>query len=74
MTTRQARRGIAKSLRRNPGLQHHPAHSLAEAYQVIRGRRHRHRPAAGDLPRGLPVDAGTGFGRGLLGLEASSMS
>ena len=34
-TIRQARREIAKYLRRNPGLQQHPAHYLAEAYQAI---------------------------------------
>jgi Domain of unknown function DUF29 len=35
LTIRHARREIAKYLRRNPGLQHHPAHYLTEAYQAI---------------------------------------
>jgi hypothetical protein len=36
LTIRHARREIAKYLRRNPGLQHHPADYLAEAYHAIR--------------------------------------
>jgi hypothetical protein len=32
LTIRHARREIAKLIRKNPGLQHHPAHYLAEAY------------------------------------------
>jgi hypothetical protein len=36
LTIRQARREIRKYLRRNPGLQHHPARYLSEAYQVAR--------------------------------------
>jgi hypothetical protein len=36
LTIRHARREIAKYLRRNPGLQHHPAHYLAEACDAIR--------------------------------------
>jgi Domain of unknown function DUF29 len=36
LTIRHARREIAKYLRRNPGLQHHPTDYLAEAYHAIR--------------------------------------
>jgi hypothetical protein len=36
LTIRHARREIAKYLRRNSGLQHHPADYLAEAYHAIR--------------------------------------
>jgi Domain of unknown function DUF29 len=36
LTIRHARREITKYLRRNPGLQHHPAHYMAEAYHEIR--------------------------------------
>jgi hypothetical protein len=36
LTIRHARREIARLLRKNPGLQHHPAHYLAEAYRHAR--------------------------------------
>jgi hypothetical protein len=36
LTIRHARREISKYLQRNPGLQHHPARYLADAYQVAR--------------------------------------
>ena len=36
LTIRHARRELGKYLRRNPGLQHHPAYYLAEAYREIR--------------------------------------
>ena len=36
LTIRHARREMAKYLRRNPGLQHHPAEYLAEAYAYAR--------------------------------------
>jgi len=36
LTIRHARREIARLLRKNPGLQHHPARYLAEAYQHAR--------------------------------------
>jgi Domain of unknown function DUF29 len=37
LSIRHARREIAKHVRRNPGLQHHPAQYLAEAYGHVRG-------------------------------------
>ena len=36
LTIRHARREIARLLRKNPGLQHHPARYLAEAYHYAR--------------------------------------
>jgi hypothetical protein len=36
LTIRHARRELAKYLRRNPGLQHHPADYLTEAYAYAR--------------------------------------
>jgi Domain of unknown function DUF29 len=36
LTIRHARRELAKLLRKNPGLQHHPARYLATAYQHAR--------------------------------------
>jgi hypothetical protein len=36
LTIRHARREIAKLVRKNPGLQHHPAHYLADAYRHAR--------------------------------------
>jgi hypothetical protein len=36
LTIRHARREIAKLIRKNPSLQHHPARYLAEAYQHAR--------------------------------------
>ncbi len=36
LTIRHARREIAKLVRKNPGLQHHPARYLAQAYQHAR--------------------------------------
>jgi Domain of unknown function DUF29 len=46
LTIRHARRELAKLLRKNPGLQHHPARYLAEAYQHARDDA----PDATDLP------------------------
>jgi hypothetical protein len=48
LTIRHARRELAKLLRKNPGLQHHPARYLATAYSDARG----------DAPdeTGLPLD------------------
>jgi hypothetical protein len=46
LTIRHARREIAKLIRKNPGLQHHPARYLAEAYQHARDDA----PDATDLP------------------------
>ena len=36
LTIRHARREIAKLIRNNPGLQHHPARYLTDAYEVAR--------------------------------------
>ncbi|HEX9872515.1 MAG TPA: DUF29 domain-containing protein [Candidatus Tectomicrobia bacterium] len=36
LTIRQARREIAKLVRKNPGLQHHPARYLVSAYRYAR--------------------------------------
>jgi hypothetical protein len=36
LTIRHARREIARRVRKNPGLQHHPARYLAEAYRHAR--------------------------------------
>jgi uncharacterized protein DUF29 len=36
LTIRHARREIARLIRKNPGLQHHPTHYLADAYRYAR--------------------------------------
>jgi Domain of unknown function DUF29 len=46
LTIRHARREIAKLLRKNPGLQHHPVRYLAAAYRQAR----EDAPDATDLP------------------------